>query len=326
MNVFVTRPIPQAGIDLLKKKKNVTVRVQAKPINLTKKELMKRVKGVDAILSLLTNTIDGDVMDAAGPQLKVIANYAVGFDNIDVEAAKKRGIIVTNTPSPEISESVAEHTFALIMALTRRIVEADKFTRAGQYHGWDPKLFLGRDLTGLTLGLVGLGRIGKLVAAHARCFGMNVVYFDRKRDAEFEKSTNARYLSMQKLFRQSDVVSLHVPLLPSTRHLINAKTLRLMKKDAFLVNTARGPVVDERAVLKALYEKKLGGFALDVFECEPAIDCDTSDQYELAKLPNVIMTPHTASATVRTRDAMALLAAQSILSALAGKKPPHAVA
>lgn len=323
--IFITRPIPQVGIDLLKKKKGLQVIMQPKPINLSKKELQKRAKGAHAILSLLTNKIDGDIMDAAGPQLKIIANYAVGFDNIDVEAAKKRGIIVTNTPSPEISESVAEHTFALIMALAHRLVEADTFTRAGQYHGWDPKLFLGRDLAGSVLGLVGLGRIGKLVAAHALCFGMKVVYFDRKRDEEFEKETKARYLPLEKLLGQSDVVSMHVPLLPSTRHLINAKALRLMKKDAFLINTARGPVVDETAVLKALYAKKLGGFALDVFECEPAIDCDTSDQYELAKLPNVIMTPHTASATVRTRDAMAILAAKSILDSLAGRKPEHAI-
>jgi len=324
--IFVTRPIPQAGIDLLKKKKGLQVTMQPKPINLSKKEMTKRVKGTHAILSLLTNKIDGEIMDAAGPQLKIIANYAVGFDNIDLEAAKKRGIIVTNTPSPEISESVAEHTFALIMALAHRIVEADKFTRAGNYHGWDPKLFLGRDLAGLTLGLVGLGRIGKLVASHALCFGMKVAYFDKTRDTQFEKDTNARYLSFEKLLRMSDVVSLHVPLLPSTRHLINTKALRLMKKDAFLVNTARGPVIDETAVLKSLYAKKLGGFALDVFECEPAIDCDTTDQYELAKLPNVIMTPHTASATVRTRDAMAILAAQGILDAFAGKNPAHAVA
>lgn len=312
--VFVTRPIPLKGIDFLKKK-GCAVVMQPKRINLSKQALMKRVRGYDALLTLLTNKIDADIMDAAGPKLKVISNYAVGLDNIDREAAIKRNITVTNTSIPEVSESVAEHTFALMLALAHRLVEADRFTRTGKYHGWDSQLFLGRDLAGLTLGLVGLGRIGKAVARHALAFGMNLLYFDVKRDRVFEKETHAQYRNFQKLLSESDVISLHVPLIPSTRHLINAGALRRMKKDALLVNTARGAVVDEKAVLKALYHKKLGGFALDVFECEPAIDCDTTDQYELRKLPNVIMTPHTASATVRTREAMAIMAAQNIIDA-----------
>jgi glyoxylate reductase len=249
----------------------------------------------------------------------------VGFDNIDIDAAKKRNIIVTNTPSPEISESVAEHTFALLLSLAHRIPEADRFTRAGKYHGWDPHLLLGRDIAGLVLGLVGLGRIGKMVARHASAFDMRVLYNDVNRDEEFEKKFSARFMPLQKLLSQSDIVSLHVPLLPSTRHLITTPQLRLMKKDALLINTARGPIVDEKAVLKALYQKKLGGFALDVYECEPAIDCDHTDQYELRKLSNVIMTPHTASATVRTRDAMARLAASNIIDVLAGQTPAAAV-
>ncbi len=322
--IFITRPIPKTGIDMLKSA-GYKVTLQPKPINLSKQELLKRVKGYDALLTLLTNTIDSGIMDAAGPQLKVISNYAVGFDNIDIEAAKKRGIIVTNTPAPEISESVAEHTFALLLSLAHRIPESDRFARAGKYKGWDPHLFLGRDIAGLTLGLVGLGRIGKMVAKHASAFDMRVIYYDAWRDEEFEKNFSARYFSLEKLLRKSDIVSLHVPLLPSTRHLINARTLRLMKKDALLINTSRGPVADEKAVLHALYAKKLGGFALDVFECEPAIDCDTTDKYELRKLSNVIMTPHTASATVRTRDAMARIAAQNIIAALSGKKAATAV-
>ncbi len=317
--VFITRPIPRLGIELLKKA-GYKVILQSKPINLSKRELLKRVKGYDALLTLLTNKIDSDIMDAAGLQLKVISNYAVGFDNIDIDAAKKRGIIVTNTSLPEINESVAEHTFALILALSHRLVEADSFTRAGKYHGWDPQLFLGRDLAGLTLGLIGLGNIGKMVARHASSFNMHVLYHDLRRDEEFEKSFSARHLPLEKLLSQSDIVSLHVPLLPSTHHLISTKQLRLMKKDALLINTARGPVVDETATLKALYRKKLGGFALDVYECEPSIDCNPKDRYELRKLSNVIMTPHIASATVHTRDAMARLAAQNIIDALAGKK------
>ncbi|MBI4272402.1 D-glycerate dehydrogenase [Candidatus Uhrbacteria bacterium] len=322
--VFVTRPISRVGIDILKNA-GYKVTLQPKPINLSQKELLTRVKGYDALLTLLTNKIDAAIMDAAGPQLKVISNYAVGFDNIDIEAAKKRNIIVTNTALPEINESVAEHTFALILALAHRLVEADRFTRAGKYHGWDPQLFLGRDIAGLTLGLIGLGNIGKMVARRASAFAMNILYHDVRRDEEFEKSFSARHLFLEQLLSQSDIVSLHVPLLPSTRHLISTKQLRLMKKDALLINTARGPVVDETATLKALYQKKIGGFALDVYECEPAIDCNPRDRYELRKLSNVIMTPHTASATVRTRDAMSRLAAQNIIDALSGKKSTASV-
>lgn len=322
--IFITRPISRVGIDLLKEA-GYKVTLQSKPINLSKRELLKCVKGYDALLSLLGNKIDGAIMDAAGPQLKVISNYAVGFDNIDIEAAKKRNIIVTNTPLSEISESVAEHTFALMLSLAHRIPEADRFTRAGKYKGWDPQLLLGRDIAGLTLGLIGLGHIGKMVAKHASAFAMHVVYNDMKRDQEFEKDFSARYMSLEKLLSQSDIVSLHVPLLPSTRHLISTKQLRFMKKDALLINTARGPVVDETATLKALYRKKLGGFALDVYECEPAIDCNLKDRYELRKLSNVIMTPHTASATVGTRSAMSRLAAQNIIDALSGKMPIAAI-
>lgn len=324
LHVFVTRPIPKVGIDLLKKQ-GYRVKVQPEPINLSKRVLLKQVKGCDAILSLLTNRIDADIMDAAGPRLKVLSNYAVGFDNIDVEAAKKRNIIVTNTPSPQISESVAEHTFALMLALAHRVVEADLFTRSGKYKGWDPALLIGRDIAKTQLGLIGLGNIGKTVAKHAHAFDMHVAYHDRKRDEEFEKTYSATFMSFEDLLRTSDIVSLHVPLLPSTRHLINAKALRLMKKDALLINTARGPVVDETATLKALYAKKLGGFALDVFECEPLIDCNPRDRYELRKLSNVIMTPHIASATIKSREAMALLAATNIIEALSGKIPAAAV-
>ncbi|MBI4599511.1 D-glycerate dehydrogenase [Candidatus Uhrbacteria bacterium] len=324
MNIFITRPIPKAGIDMLKKKQTVTLQKERR--NLSKKEMIAKVKGkkYDAILCLLTNKIDADVMDAAGPQLKVLSNYAVGFDNIDVEAAKKRKIVITNTPSEEISISVAEHTFTLMLALSRRIVEADRFARAGKYMGWDPDLLIGQDFYDKTVGLLGMGRIGKEVVKRARLgFGATVLYYDLHRDLVFEKESGVKYAPQEKLLRQSDIVSLHVPLLPSTRHLISTKALRLMKKTALLINTARGPIVDEKAVLKALYAKKIGGYALDVFECEPEIDCDPTDQYELKKLDNVIMTPHIASATRRSRDAMARLAAQNILDVLAGKTPAH---
>jgi len=325
MNIFITRPIPQIALDMLKKKKH-TVTLQRERRNLTKQELIKKVKGkgYHALLCLLTNTVDGDVMDAAGSQLKVISNYAVGFDNIDVVTAKKRGISVTNTPAPEVSASVAEHTFALILSLSRRIVEADRFARTGHYHGWDPDLLVGNDLYDKTLGLIGLGRIGKEVARYAHNgFGVKVLYYDVHRDTNFEKEFSARYMSLSKILQTADIVSLHVPLILSTKHLINVKTLRLMKKTTLLINTARGPVVDEKAALKALSAKKLGGFALDVFECEPNTDCDPTDQLALKKLSNVIMTPHIASATINARNAMARIAAQNILDVFGGKIPEH---
>ena len=327
MKVFVTRPIPRVGVDLLKKAGH-KVTVQPEQKNLSQRELKEALKGkkYDAILSFLTNQIDEDVLKSAGDQLKVVANFAVGFDNVDVKTANARGVVVANTPCIEVSRSVAEHTFALMLSLARRIPEADVFARAKKYKGWDPDLLIGNDIYETTLGIVGLGGIGKEVAKRAaKGFDMKILYTDVKPDREFEKEYNAKYMKLEDLLPLADIVTLHVPLLPSTRHLITTKTLKLMKKNALLINTARGPVVDEKAVLKALYAKKLGGFALDVFECEPAIDCDLTDHYELRALPNVIMTPHIASATVRARDAMATLAAQAIIDVATGKEPKTVV-
>ncbi len=319
--IFVTRKIPEAGLQLLKAPKNFRVRVSLSDRLLTKDELKKKVRGVDAILSLLTDTIDGEVLDAAGSQLKIVANYAVGFDNIDLDAAKKRGIVVTNTPGDLVTEAVAEHTFSLIMALAHRIVESDTFTRQGKYKGWEPLLFIGTLLRGKTLGIVGLGRIGISVARRAvHGMGMKVVYFDWRRNKKFEKEYGARSMpTLDALLQSSDVVSLHVPLLPSTRHLMSTKQFAKMKPNAYLINTARGPVVDEKALLIALTKKKIAGAALDVFECEPSIDCDLTDHLALKKMPNVILTPHTASASQEARDQMAELAAKNIIAVLSGK-------
>lgn len=327
MKVFVTRPIPKLGIDLLKKSGHRVV-IQPDRRNLSKKELISAVKGkkFDAILSFLTNQIDEDVLIAGGEQLKVVANFAVGFDNIDVKIANARGVVVANTPCIEVSRSVAEHTFALMLALARRISEADVFTRAGKYKGWDPDLMVGQDIYGKTLGIIGLGGIGREVAHRAvKGFDMKPIYHDVRRDRDFEKEYGAKYMELDKLLSSSDIVTLHVPLLSTTRHLITTKTLRLMKKDALLVNTARGPVVDETAVLKALYSKKIGGFALDVLECEPSIDCNIGDHYELKTCPNVVMTPHIASATVGAREAMARLAAEAIIDVASGREPKTVV-
>lgn len=323
--VFVARQIPDEGIKLLKKKKYKVI-VNPKDKVLSKKELITNVKGCDALLSLLTDKVDGDVMDAGLPTLKIIANYAVGFDNIDLKAAKKRKLIIGNTPGQEISEAVAEHTVALLFGLAKRIVEADKFTRAGKYKGWKPNLLLGTDVMGKNVGIVGLGRIGMAVARRLYDgFGLKIVYNTLKRDKDFEKKYNAKFATLPSLLKQSDFVTLHVPLLPSTKNLISTKEIKLMKKTAYLINTARGPVVNELALTKALVKNKIGGAALDVFQCEPLIDCNPNDNYELRKLDNVILTPHTASATIETRQAMSVKAAKNIIAVLEGKKPPHAV-
>ncbi len=324
--IFVTRNIPDEGIKMLRRRKNIRLDIYKKDQKIPRRELLQRVKGVDVILSLLTEQIDTKVFDAAGPQLKMIANYAVGFDNIDVKEAAKRDIVVSNTPSPEISETVAEHTVALIFALAHRIVECDKFTRAGKYKGWGPKLLLGQDVTGKTLGVIGTGHIGSLLVERLhRGFGLKILYNDLHRNPKFEKKYGAKYRSKMQLLKESDIVTLHVPLLPSTHHLISTKELKVMKRNALLINTARGPVVDELALVKALERGQIGGAGLDVYECEPAIDCDLSDTHELRKLDNVILTPHTASATIEARQAMSRVAAMNILAFLDGKKVPNAV-
>jgi len=325
-NVFVTREIPDEGIKLLKKASNVKLEVYEQDKKIPRSVLKKRVKGADIILAILTEQMDAEIMDAAGPQLKMIANYAVGFNNVDLEAAKLRGITVTNTPNEQISESVAEHTIALMFTLAKRIVETDKFTRAGKYKAWGPQLMLGTDLWGKTVGIVGTGRIGSGVVHRLHDgFNMNVLYHDIKRNPQLEKETGAKYRSMTQLLKQSDFVSLHVPLLPSTRHLISTKELKLMKKTAYLVNTARGPVIDEKALTRALMKGEIAGAGLDVYECEPLIDCDPSDNLELRTLPNVVLTPHTASATLETRQVMSRVAAQNILAFIRGKIPPNKV-
>lgn len=323
--IFVTRDIPDHGLKLLKARKGVQLSVYKEDKAIPRKELLKRVQGVDILLSLLTDKIDADVMDAAGPKLKMIANYAVGFDNIDLKAAAERNIIVTNAAAPEVSESVAEHAVAMIFALSHRIVETDAWTRQGKYKGWGPKMFLGIDLKGKTLGIIGGGAIGSAIARRLNHgFDVNIVYTDIKRNPQLE-ADGAKFVTQEQLLRHADFVSLHVPLLPSTQHLISTKQLKMMKKTAYLINTSRGPIVDELALVKALRRGDIAGAALDVYECEPLIDCNPKDIYELRKLPNVVLTPHTASATVEARQAMSTTAANNILAFLDGKQPPNAV-
>ncbi len=325
MKVFITRLIPDQGIIMLRKAGHEVVVYPADEV-IPREKLIDGVRGAHAIISILTDRIDDAVMDAAGRELKIIANYAVGFDNIDVPAAGQRNVFVTNAAGPEITESVAEFTFALVLALARRIPEADAFARAGKYRGWGPQLLLGTDVYGKTLGIVGLGRIGTAVAQRAvKGFGMRALYHTPKQNPDFDREFGARFVDLPTLLRESDFVSLHVPLLPSTRHLISDAQFAIMKPTAYLVNTARGPVVDEKALLRALETKKIAGAALDVFECEPSLDCDPFDHVELNQFPNVILTPHTASATIEARQAMSRIAAENVIEALAGREPKNVV-
>ena len=318
MKVFITRRIPDSGLKLLREN-GYEVVINPEDRVLSKSELLESLegKGYDAILCLLTDKIDGDVFDAAGPQCKIFANYAVGVDNIDIKGAKERNIMVTNTPGV-LTNSVAEHTFTLLLTVAHRVAESDRFTRAGKYAGWAPMLLLGTDVSEKTLGIIGLGRIGSRVAHHGvNGFDMKVIYNDVKRSEDFEKEFNAQFRDdIDDVFKEADFVSLHVPLLPTTRHLVNERRLRLMKKTSYIINTSRGPVIDEAALVVALKESVIRGAALDVYENEPALTPG------LAELENVILTPHTASATFEAREAMSTLAAKNIIEALNGRVPP----
>jgi len=321
MKIFVTRKIHESGLNMLKKAGH-KIEVYPKDEIIPKSKLLKGVKNCDAILSLLTDKINDEVFAAAGPKLKIVANFAVGFDNIDLKAAKARNITVTNTPSEKVNESVAEHTFALMLALARRIPEADHFAKRGLYKGWSPTLLTGTDLYGKIIGLIGAGRIGSMAARRGvKGFGMKLIYSDISPNKKLEQELGAKRVSQAELLKKSDFISLHVPLLPSTRHLISDKEFKLMKPTSYIVNTSRGPVIHEKALLKALKAKRIAGAALDVFECEPAIDCDLRDNLELKAFNNVILTPHIASATEAARRDMSEIAAKNIIAVLKGKKP-----
>ncbi|HID55069.1 TPA: D-glycerate dehydrogenase [Candidatus Poribacteria bacterium] len=314
--VYVTRKLPQPAIDMLEERFEVEIYPEDRAI--PREVLMEKVRGIDALLPLLTDKVDAEVMDSAGGSLKIIANYAVGYDNIDVEAATKRKIAVTNTPGV-LTETTADMAWALMFAVARRVVEADKFTRAGKFKGWGPMMFLGGDVYGKTLGVVGVGRIGSAVAKRAKGFNMKVLYTDVRRNEEIEREVGAKKVELDELLRESDFVTLHVPLMPSTRHLIGERELKLMKKTAYLINTSRGPVVDEKALVEALKEGDIAGAGLDVYEDEPDLAPG------LADLDNVVLTPHIASASVETRTRMATLAAENIIAFFEGKRPPTIV-
>jgi len=310
--VFVSRMIPQEGIDLLKKECDVTVSPHDRV--LSKQELIEGIKGKDALLCLLTDKIDSEVLDS-NPKLRVVSNYAVGFDNVDLPACTVRGLPVTNTPGV-LTESVADHAMALMLAVARRVAEGDKVTKAGQYPGWSPMYMLGNDVCDRTLGILGLGRIGKSVAERAfKGFRMKILYYDVVRDQQFEKDVHAKFSTVDEVLKNSDFVSIHVPLLPATKHMISDAQFKMMRPTAYLINTARGPIVDEAALVRALQNKTIAGAGLDVFEFEPKLSAG------MEKLDNLVVTPHLASATKATRAAMAKLAAQNVIDVLNGKTP-----
>jgi glyoxylate reductase len=316
--IFVSRKIPGTALERLKSSEHEVV-VSEFDRPLTAEEFLERATGSEAVLTLLTDKIDKEVIDAIGPQLKIVSNYAVGFDNINLKDATESGVVVTNTPADEINEAVAEHAWALLLSLARRIVEADEATRKGAYTGWEPAIFLGVSLIGKTLGIIGLGRIGSMVARRSKGYDMRVLYNKRSRDEEAEKQLGVEFADFDGLLAESDFVSLHVPLTKETRGMMNKETLAKMKKGSYLINTSRGAVVKEQDLADALRDGHLAGVALDVYENEPNINA------ELIGMENVVLTPHIASATVEAREKYGQLAVGAILDLLNGKKPAHIV-
>ena len=318
--IYITRKIPDVGINMLKEK-GYEIDMYSENQVIPRDELLAalRAKPYDGILTLLTEHVDGDVFDAV-PSAKIVSNYAVGFNNVDVVEADKRGIVVANTPGASTS-AVAEFTVAVILALTHKLIDADQFMRDGKYKGWDPYIFLGTELSDKTLGLLGAGRIGSEAARMlSKGLGMKVVYHDTRRNEALERECGAVYVSsVEEVLPMADVVSIHVPLLPTTKHLLNREHFKMMKKSAILINTSRGPVVEEDALVVALREGLIAGAALDVYENEPVIASG------LDALPNVILTPHIASATDIARDNMAMMAAQNLIEFFEGQEVKNKV-
>ena len=308
--VLVTREIPEVGLYLLEDF-DVSVLFERPP---ERGELLQAVRGMDGVLSTATEKIDGEVLDAAGDGLKVVANMAVGYDNIDVRAARERGVVVTNTPGV-LDETTADVAFMLMLAAARRLGEGERLLRAGKWEWWGPKQLRGLDVWGKKLGILGLGRIGQAVARRARGFGMEILYHNRSRKEDAEKELGARYLELRDLLSESDFISVHTPLTDETRHLIGKEELERMKSGAVLVNTSRGPVVDEGALADALGNGRIFAAGLDVYEEEPRV------HPKLLGLENVVLAPHIGSASIETRDKMATLAAENLRSVLRGEQP-----
>jgi glyoxylate reductase len=314
LKVYVTREIPERGLSLIKKHFDAEVWPEYAPP--PKKTIIEKARNVDALVTLLSDKIDAEVFDAA-PRLKMVAQLAVGFDNIDLKEATKRGIYVSNTPEV-LTDSTADFAWALILAVARRVVEGDKYVRTGKWQvGWHPSMMQGRDVYGATIGVVGAGRIGYAVAKRATGFSMKIIFYDVIPRPEMERDFGAKRVDMETLLKESDFVSVHVPLMKETYHLINAERLKLMKKTAYLINNSRGPVVDEEALYDALKEGRIAGAGLDVFEQEPAPVGNP-----LLKFDNVVVAPHISSASYETRSRMAEIVAENLIAFFEGKKPP----
>lgn len=316
MKVFITRKIPNAAKEIFKAN-GIDIKVYSKNNPISKEELIKFGKNADGIISLLTDKIDSEIIDAL-PKCKIIANYAVGFNNIDIEYAAKKGIVVTNTPGI-LTDATADLAMSLLLACARYIPHGDKFMREGKFSGWEPELFLGRELRGKTCGVIGFGRIGQAFAERASAFGCKIIYYNRTKKSEVEEKLSAKKVSLKTLMSKSDFISVHLPLNEKTNNLINKEALDLMKTDAIFINTARGEVIDEQYLIKMLKARKVFSAGFDVYEGEPAVN------EKLLKLDNVVLAPHTGSATIETRTKMAELAAKNVVNILSGKKALTAV-
>lgn len=315
--VYITREFPENGLRIIKERFDAEVWQDYAPP--PKEVIVEKAAKADALATLLSDKIDTEVFEVA-PSLKIVAQLAVGFDNIDLKEATKRGIYVTNTPGV-LTETTADFAWALLMAVARRVVEADRYVRTGKWKvGWHPMMFQGRDIYGATLGIVGLGRIGSSIAKRAKGFDMKVLYHDVVRRQDLEKELGIEYTEVDTLLRQADFVTVNVPLLKETHHLIDETKLKLMKKTAILINNARGPVMDEKALYKALKEGWIAGAGLDVFEQEP-----TPSSNPLLTLDNVVVAPHISSASFETRSKMAEMVAENLIAFFEGKVPPNLV-
>ncbi|MGK9476030.1 2-hydroxyacid dehydrogenase [Melioribacter sp. OK-6-Me] len=310
--IFITSVLP-GKIDKYLRSKGYSVSVHNGSEPITKNELIKKASNADGIITLLSNKIDHEVLDAL-VKCKVIANYAVGYNNIDVQYAKMKGIFVTNTPGV-LSDATAELTISLILACSRRLIEAEKFMRDGKFKGWMPDLFLGTELKGKTVGIIGAGEIGTEVARRIKAFKTKIIYFNRSKNTIIENEIKGRKVSLDYLMKNADIISIHLPLTEETYHLINRDKLRLMKKSAIIVNVARGEVIEENYLIELLKKNKIRAAGFDVYENEPNINP------ELLKLQNVVLLPHIGSATKETREEMALLAARNVEAVLNGKSP-----
>ena len=316
--VLITRRVPPPAMEQLEEA-GLTVNLIDQDDPPGREVLLEWVRGTAAMITMLSERIDAEVLDAAGPHLKVVANFAVGYDNIDLEACRERGIRVTNTPGV-LTDATADLAWTLILSTARRVVEGDQLVRAGRWTGWAPLQLLGLQLSGATLGIVGVGRIGTAVGLRSAGFNMNVLYADDQRSTELEERVKAKHVKLNQLLHASDIVTLHAPLTPKTRHLVGRHELASMKSTALLINTARGPIVDESALVEALRQRRIAGAGFDVYENEPRL---TSG---LAELPNVVLLPHLGSATTATRQKMSQMVADNVIAVLENRDPPNPLA